>query len=365
MSAVRPNQPPAPAPVRRRRVLRFLGIAALAGLVTAAGWYGARHFIRSADRDAALRQARDGSGDEALAPLLRLYHRDPDDAEVVAAIVEVQVRSGRRVAEVEPYVDRLVALRPDDPAARRLRFVVRRRLDKRAEALEDALRLLELTPDDHNNRRAVVAVAADVGRSDLAEREIAALLADRPDDRVELGTLLARVYLDAGSPDRAADALARYVPEDTTFAPARVIRGVLHYEAGRYESAVAGLRGPAAADTPDGTFARYYLALSLARLGKKDESDALFERLGAGFRADRFRADAAQQLESMPAQVRAADALLANDKADEARYLLETALARLGPDRAALATLARCYDALRRPREADEARRRAAVAPSH
>jgi predicted Zn-dependent protease len=67
----------------------------------------------------------------------------------------------------------------------------------------------------------------------------------------------------------------------------------------------------------------------------------------------------------MPAQVRAAEALLANGKADEARYLLETALARLGPDRVALVTLARCYDALRRPREADEARRRSAVAPSH
>ena len=62
----------------------------------------------------------------------------------------------------------------------------------------------------------------------------------------------------------------------------------------------------------------------------------------------------------MAAQVRAARADLEVGKAEAARRLLEDALARLGPDREALLALAECHEKFGRPRDAADARRRAA-----
>src|SRR5205823_584021 len=146
-------------------------------------------------------------------------------------------RSGSLATEVEPYLDRLCAARPDDPAPFRLRLDLRRKIGDREGALADARRVLELAPDDRDTRLAAAVLAVELGRYEPAEQDLAALIASSPADRVKLGTVLARAYFDAGDYPRAEAALEEYAPPGTDFAPARVLRGVLDYEAGRYDRA--------------------------------------------------------------------------------------------------------------------------------
>ena len=190
------------------------------------------------------------------------------------ALVGCLIRSGSLATEVEPYLDRLCAARPNDPAPLRLRYDLRRRVGDREGALADALKANELAPGDWDTQLAVAVLAVELGRYDVAERELTVLIATHPADRAKLGTILARAYYDAGDFPRAEATLNDYAPPGGEFSPARVLRGVLDYEAGRYEKAEAALRGPAAADTDEGRFARYYLARALVQTGPRARGQA-------------------------------------------------------------------------------------------
>jgi len=299
---------------------------------------------------------------EAAAHLEVLRARHPDDPEALDAVVACMTRAGSPPAEVAAYLDRLCAARPNDPSPFRARLELRRKLGDRDGALADAQKALEIDPGDADTRLAVAGLAVELGKSELAERELTALIAAHPADRVKLGTVLARAYYDAGDLGRAEVALNEYAPAGTDFAPARILRGVLDYEAGRYGRAEAALRGPAAADTDEGRFARYYLARALVQLGRAAEAKPLFDRLEADQRATLFTADAANRPDDMAIQVRAARASLEVGKPEEARRILDAALSRLGPDREALSALADCYEKLGRPQAATDARKRAAEA---
>lgn len=75
----------------------------------------------------------------------------------------------------------------------------------------------------------------------------------------------------------------------------------------------------------------------------------VYAELAAVENAARFATDAEQRPDDMALQVRAAEALLAAGQPAKARQMLEAALARLGPNRAASVALAASHDALGRP----------------
>jgi predicted Zn-dependent protease len=251
------------------------------------------------------------------------------------------------VVELEPDVDRLCALRPDDPAPLRVRADLRNRLARKDDALADAVRVIELAPEDHGTRKLAAWLAADLGKRDVVEREIGKLLAGSPYPKSELGAKLAVARWQAGDLAGAREALERYVPPDS--GAGRMLRGVLDYEAGRYEHAAEALRGLDPADDSERQFVLNYLGLALARLGREEESRAAFDRLNAHYRAARYAQDADQRPNDMAAQVRAARANLAAGKPAQAARILEEALARIGEDADARAALAEARAKLGKP----------------
>jgi tetratricopeptide (TPR) repeat protein len=345
------------------RLRRLAVLLAVVGAAAVAGWYGVRTWNRSAERDAALELARSGRADEAVPALKRCLDRDPDDPEVLRALVETLTRTDTLVAEVEPYLDRWCALQPDDPEPFRQRADLRFRLGRREDALADARRVLELAPGDHATRQRAAGLAVELGQHELAERELTTLLTSSGLPKEDVGTRLAVAYWTAGDHARSQEALDRYAPPGTNRPPAEALRGALHYQAGRYDRAADALRGADGWPPQEQRFALYYLALSLERLGRADEAKRAFDRLAALTRAERFTADAAQRADDLPAQVKAARANLDAGQPREAAALLEQALRRLGDDADAWTALAECYARLNRPDAAEDARRRAAGSP--
>jgi predicted Zn-dependent protease len=354
------DQPPQPPPASGRRRRALIAAAAAFGL---AAWFGGRAYLRSAERADALVEAKTDPG-KALPALHRCLARDPADADVLLAVITAMSATAAHAPEVEPYLDRLCAARPDDPAPLRMRIDMRGRFGRFDEALADARRVLALDPQDHHTRRAACRFAISLGRYDEAERDLALLLDASPLPRNDLGTLLARTHLGRGDRAAARAALDRYAPAGDDYPPAQIIRGSVLSEDGRTAEAVPMLTAAAERAGPeDRPNALYHLALALGRAGREDESRRTFDRLEAEYRAARLATDARQRADDMPAQVRAAQAGLSAGNPEAARQILERAVARLGDAPDALRLLAECYDKLGRADLAAAARQRAGSRP--
>ncbi len=358
-----PRPAPAPAPARpgRRKATRLLVGAAVLAAAGAGGWYALRAWDRSAERSAALELAKGGKAADAVPALRRCLDRDPDDAEVLQTLVTATRKSGGSPGEIEPLLDRLCELRSSDPAPFRDRMDLRRRYGRPAEALADGARAVELAPDDDATRLTVARLALDQGKYDAAEKHLTRLL-DKPTraaSRPELGFYLARLYWERGDVARAGEALARYVPRDEDYPPARILRGILAYESDRFEETLAIFRGVDPRDRTSRTIALYYTALALGRLGREGEARKALDELNEAQALARAAIDAKMRLHDMPSQVRAARAWLATGQPREAAGVLEDAVKRLGDDRDAWTVLAECYDKLGRPDLADTAKRKA------
>ena len=326
-------------------------------------WIGGRAYLHSAERVDALTQAKTDPG-KALPALHRCLERAPDDPDLLLAVMNAMTATGAHAPDIEPYLDRLCAARPDDPVPLRMRVDMRERFGRFDEALADARRVLELDPQDHRTRRTACRIALGLGRYDEAERDLGLLLDTSPLPRNELGTLLARVHLGRGDRVAAQAALDQYAPVGDNYPPAQILRGSMLYDAGQTDEAVRVLTAAVDRAAPeDRPNALYHLALALSRAGREDEARRAFDRLEAEYRATRLGTDARQRGGDMPAQVRAARAWLSAGNPEAAREILEQALARLGETPDALHALAECYDKLGRADLAAAARDRAGPRP--
>jgi tetratricopeptide (TPR) repeat protein len=343
-----PTQPASPAAPRRARLL----VAALLGLgfVAAAGYFGARTWSRAAERREALALAETGPTETALPALLRCLERDPDDAELLWAVVKLKIRTGAPVADVEPDLDRLAKLIPDDPAVFRTRLDLYRRLGRHADAFAAARRAVELEPNDDRLRGELAGVALSAGRFDDAADEFRRLLAaGSAIPRHELQTGLARAAWELGDAAEAARLIEQALAAAPDFPVALTLRGMIHSQAGEDEAAIAVFRRVRPSSPGEQEIVLYHLALSLNRTGKTDEAKKSFTELAAVQNAVRFLTDARQRPTDLGLQVRAAEALMAANRPDDARQVLEEALSRLGPSRPVFDALVVCYDRLGRP----------------
>jgi predicted Zn-dependent protease len=317
------------------------------------GWYLLRERGRAVDREEALRAAREQQPDAA--DRLRAHlARKPADAEAVEALVECLLRAGTPFAEVEPHLNRLCELRPDDSVALRIRAGLRIRNGRLAEGLADGLRALELDPADHTTRKLVAMTAFEAGEHDVAARELGRLIESSPFPRNELAAALVKVHLQAGDVARAEEALDRHFPAAQAGAEGRALRGVVHQAAGRNAEAVAVLRAVADQSPEQRELALYHLAKAQSALGREDDARRTLDELEVVKARDRMVVDAGQRPDDMPTQVRAAEVLLADGKPKEAAALLEQAMRRLGRDPAAAVLLARAYRQLGRLDLADQ-----------
>jgi tetratricopeptide (TPR) repeat protein len=336
------------------RIALFLA----AVVIAAGGWYFVRTRERWEQREAVLRLEREHRPEaaNALRDYLKKY---PDDTEVLTALIAILIRSNDPPPEIEPYLNRLCDLRPNEPTPYRSRAQQRFKLGAYPGVLADARRVLELDPNDHDTRLLGVHAAINLADYEFAKRELAVLLQRSSHSKKLLGTLLARSYLERGDVVQAGDTLNRFVHPEEDFPPGQMIRGLIHFEAGQYEQAEKVLRAVAPKAGQERPRVLYHLALALESLGRTDESQKVFAQLDVEQTASRARLDASHRLDDMQLQIRAAQINLDAGLPEHAVELLERALARLGPDPQALRTLADSYDKLGRSDLATAARRRA------
>ncbi|HSQ56289.1 MAG TPA: hypothetical protein VLM40_11165, partial [Gemmata sp.] len=189
------SQAPTQSAFRFRRSWLVLILALVA--IAAGAWYGIREWNRSADRQELLQAAR-GSSQDIPERLNAYLAREPDDAEMVEALVDWQLRAAVPYSQMEPNLDHLCALRPNDVHAFRVRASFRGRSGRLNEALTDGLRALELDPTDDITRRMVSNIAAESGQFDIAIRELTRLLDSTAFPRNDIAAALVRAQLQAG-----------------------------------------------------------------------------------------------------------------------------------------------------------------------
>ncbi len=344
--------------LRSRLLVFVVSIAVLTG----AGYFGMRAWEHGADRRAALALAESGPPDRALPALLACLNRDPNDPELLKAVVEAQIKTGAPVTEVEPLTERWCRASPDDPAAFVARADALRRLARFPEAVEAAERAGTLVPDDVRGRTVLAGLYLAAGRFADAAREFRALLATQPTN-TDYALALARAEWELGNQTEAVRITDEVLARAPASPGALLMRGLIHFRAGEFDRALAAFDRVPVTQGPERAMLLHHRAQALDRLGRPDAAQKVYAELTAVENADRFTNDAEQRPEDVGLQVRAAEALLTANQPDRARRLLEATRTRLGPNRAALNLLATCYDTIGRPDLAAQARTAAATAP--
>ncbi len=338
-------------------------LLALAGVVVAVAGYLALHAWESgAERRAALALAEHVSPGEALPALLASLERHPTDPELLKAVVETEAKAGAPVADVEPFIERWCKASPDDPAAFSTHADALQRLSRFPEAIEAAERAATLSPADDRIRTTLAWLYLTTGRFTDASREYRRLLEAKP-GQADLVLALARAEWEVGNQEEATRLTDELLARSPNLPGAHLMRGLIDFRAGNYARALAEFNRVKVESEAERTVVLYYRAQSLTRLGRTEEAKKAHEELALAEDAVRFLSDADQRPGDLALQVRAARTLLAAGQPTQARQLLDAALARLGPSRAALEALASCHDALGRPDLAARARSAAAAAP--
>jgi tetratricopeptide (TPR) repeat protein len=321
------------------------------------GWLLARDRARAADRAIALAAARDQSPN-AGERLTACLARDPDDVQVLETLVVWSLRGEAPFTQFEPYLDRLCELKPADPDPLRTRAAQRIRAGRVAEGIADGLRAEELDPGDSKTLELIASTAVEAGDPALAVRVLSPRLESSPRPPDDLAKLLVQAHLQAGDVGGAERSLNRYFPARRDDAQSLLLRGLVQQAAGRQADAVPLLR--AASRSPEyRSSALFALAKSLAALGREEDARQALDELDAAQARVRAVVDAQQQPNNLVAQVRAAEAHLADGKPAEAAELLMRATATLGRSQQAMAVLARAYRQLGREdlaRQCEEAR---------
>jgi predicted Zn-dependent protease len=318
-------------------------VAVLAvGLVLRWQW---NRMVARADRERALELAGQGRFADALPLLLNALENNRDDREVVRALALAHLAGGGVSLEAETYLNRWCALDPNSLAAHKLRMELSARLFHRDQALADGLRVLELSPDNDEVRRAVVWMLMAVGRLDDARRECTRGLQSHPGDP-EYRLIQARLaYLRGDIPEAVAllDGLLAQVPNNPG---AALFRATLHLEANQPEQAIPLLR-VAVSSEPDPNerqSARYQLSQALNRLGRTEEADAMLGEFQRIKNAERLATDAEQQPNDLEIQTKAAEGLLAVGEDRRGVQLLQGVVRRAPQHPAANRALADYYE---------------------
>ena len=303
-------------------------------------WYLARERSRQAERLVLLQFAREHHPD-APARMLAHLDRHPDDAEVLEALVEWQLWARNPAAEIEPRLDRLCTLAPDNLNAFRVRARLRVQNGRPAEGLADALHVVERDPADNNTRLLAAIAASEAGQPETAIRELTQLLENSPLQRDDLATRLVDAHLQAGDPIQAEVTLKRFL--NTTTGEAQLLRGRVYQAAGRHAEAIPLFRAVADKSPKERETALYSLAESQRALGREGDLARTLEELDRVKTRDRIVKDARQQPDSLAAQIRAAEVLIEDGQPAEAVAMLEQTMLRLGKSPTAGKVLARAY----------------------
>jgi tetratricopeptide (TPR) repeat protein len=229
--------------------------------------------------------------DEALAALLRARKFAPDQPRLLLdlGILEDQMRLFN---DADDTLARLYRLQPGDPQT--LYAVARVKLDlQQLEPAEKAMRAyLELRPEDATAHYGLGRILQMAQRSEDARQEFARSIELQP-RQTESYFQLGQIALDSGQYSEALASFAKTLTGDPHHGGALAGSGIAYFRQKQYQQALDFLQRAVAA-APDYQPAHYYLGLTLAHLGRKDESAS--ELATAAKMADAQNASESQRL---------------------------------------------------------------------
>ena len=318
----------------------------------------------SAERRDAMELAKSSPTAAVIEALDACLARDPNDVEVLEAILETMIRVKMPAERIDPYSQRWCEVRPESVDALKLRLVVFGKLFRPASELIPILeRLLELDSGNYEKRAELASAYFVVGRYRDAIRESSALLEKSPLPRDGLRLGIARAESASGNYAAASAELDSLLSEDPQRRDALLLRGIVYQQMGDDARAVEVLNRCKPTDLSERIILLHHLGLSLSRTNQKEEAERVFARLKACEEAVFTSSDAAQHPADMSFQMRAATALFAADEVGLAASQLQAAIARIGPQRAALVLLADCHERLGDAERARSLRAEAARLP--
>ncbi|MEO8217763.1 MAG: tetratricopeptide repeat protein [Acidobacteriota bacterium] len=258
---------------------------------------------------------KSGNLDEAIKKIDKVIESTPGDPVLLYERSMLYVEASKlEKAEIE--LRKLIKLYPHFYDAERLlgRILLDRSggdVKKVEEALVHLQEAYRLSPADLGTGAAVSQILVSLGRLDEAQKIVAALLEEAPDQRV-LNFTYAQILTKLGRGDEARPYLERVVQTDPTYAPAAfqlvdiyqdtkefdkaadtleplIVRdplnldlqrqqGMLYLRAGAPEKAKKRLEELTKADANDDRSA-FFLAEALSDLGSNNEAEAIYQRL--------------------------------------------------------------------------------------
>ena len=198
---------------------------------------------RSWERRDAMELAKSGPTAAAIEALDACLARDPNDVEVLEAILETMIRVKVPAERIDPYSQRWCEVRPESVDALKLRLVVFGKLFRPASELIPILeRLLELDSGNYEKRAELASAYFVVGRYRDAIRESNALLEKSPLPRDGLRLGIARAESASGNYAAASAELDSLLSEDPQRRDALLLRGIVYQQMGDDARAVEVVR---------------------------------------------------------------------------------------------------------------------------
>jgi tetratricopeptide (TPR) repeat protein len=346
-----------------RWVVVFLLAVALVALGVAIFWPWGTTPDR---REEGLRLAGQGRLEEAEPLLVAAAERNPDDADVVAALAVAKL-GGPDAAAAERYLSRWCDLRPAEARPFQLRMDLRHRVARgrasRADrlrdqeaALADGRRVLELDPANDSVRREVAWLALQVDQFAVAEAECRRSLSAAPADGW-LTYLLAKTLHAQGKREEAATALDPFVRAQPNSPDALLLRGVLYVDADQPGRAIPLLRQALTMKGVPRRDCLYRLGLALAADGQAEESQKVFAEVELLNLTGAVANDSFPNNPAMRVQI--AEAMLGMGRLPEANAELDAVLATAPDFPPAHRVKAAYFERTGQPEKASEHRRRA------
>ncbi|MBV9500220.1 MAG: tetratricopeptide repeat protein [Acidobacteriaceae bacterium] len=234
----------------------------------------AKTLIRSIAKEAALQDMRAGEKDKAIAIMLKARAAMPDDPEVLYELGLVSLDSGF-YADAQKCFERVLQIRPGNNEARY--GLARAYLNENlAEQAEHAMRqYLTAKPDDASAQYGLGYILVAEQKLDEARAAFEKSLALQPGQTESLFQL-GEIDVEQGQTGRARDRFAQVLARDPHHAGALTEIGIMAFRASDYSKAKNDLEQAVAA-APSYQKAHYFYALTLAKMGDKEQANREFD----------------------------------------------------------------------------------------
>jgi tetratricopeptide (TPR) repeat protein len=234
----------------------------------------AAQLLREIAVAAAAELARSGKKEAAVALMLRARKALPHDPDLLVETALAAMEAGL-YHDAESFLTEALAIRPRFPRAH---YALARAYlgDGKGQLAEAEMRkYLVLRPDDATAHYGLGYILMSEQKVEEARAAFEASVAMEPrqtESLFQLGELAA----EEGNRELAAERYAKVLAVDPHHGGALTGRGLLAYRAGKLDEAQSYLER-AIADAPSYYKAHYYYALTLKKLGKKENADREFE----------------------------------------------------------------------------------------